>query len=103
MYINQIILQFDIFLTLFSNLVHHDLMNAKTDSGTPPQKQEIQSKQKPKKEAIVNRLTCATLEGVNAQVIEEEDRKGSICSVLEYRTNRFSNDKSTDDKPCEHC
>ena len=47
-------------------------MNAKTNSGTPPQKQEIQSKEKPKKEAIVNRLTCATLEGVNAQVIEVE-------------------------------
>ena len=72
MYINQIILQFDIFLTFFLNLVHHDLMNAKTDSGTPPQKQEIQRKQKPKKESIVNRLTCATLEGVNAQVIEVE-------------------------------
>ena len=47
-------------------------MNAKTDSGTPPQKQEIQPKEKPKKEAIVNRLTCATLEGVNVQVIEVE-------------------------------
>ncbi len=47
-------------------------MNAKIDSGTPPQKQEIQRIQKPKKEAIVNRLTCATLEGVNAQVIEVE-------------------------------
>lgn len=47
-------------------------MNAKTNSGTPPQKQQIQSKQKPKKEVIVNRLTCATLEGVNAQIIEVE-------------------------------
>ncbi len=72
MCVNQIILQFDILLAFFSNLVHHDFMNAKIDSGTPPQKQEIQRIQKPKKEAIVNRLTCATLEGVNAQVIEVE-------------------------------
>ena len=47
-------------------------MNAKIDSGTPPNKQQIHVKQKQKKEAIVNRLTCATLEGVNAQVIEVE-------------------------------
>jgi len=46
-------------------------MNAKVDSGTPPNK-SVKVKQKPKKEAIVNRLTCATLEGVNAQVIEVE-------------------------------
>ncbi len=72
MCVNEIILQFDIFLTIFSNLVHHELMNAKTDSGTPPPEQQIQGKQKPKKEVIVNRLTCATLEGVNAQVIEVE-------------------------------
>lgn len=45
-------------------------MNAKTDSGTPPNKQQINVKQK--KESIVNRLTCATLEGVNAKVIEVE-------------------------------
>ena len=45
-------------------------MNAKTDSGTPPNKQHINVKRK--KESIVNRLTCATLEGVNAQVIEVE-------------------------------
>ena len=46
-------------------------MNAKIDSGTPPnQKKKV--KQKEKKEAIVNRLTCATLEGVNAKVIEVE-------------------------------
>jgi len=45
-------------------------MNAKIDSGTPPNKQQISVKQK--KESIVNRLTCATLEGVNAQVIEVE-------------------------------
>ncbi len=45
-------------------------MNAKIDSGTPPNKQQINVKQK--KESIVNRLTCATLEGVNAQVIEVE-------------------------------
>lgn len=47
-------------------------MNAKIDSGTPPNKQQINVKQKSKKESIVNRLTCATLEGVNAQVIEVE-------------------------------
>jgi len=46
-------------------------MNAKVDSGTPP-KVTRKVKQKPKQEAIVNRLTCATLEGVNAQVIEVE-------------------------------
>ncbi len=46
-------------------------MNAKIDSGTPPNK-ATKIKQKPKKEAIVNRLSCATLEGVNAQVIEVE-------------------------------
>jgi len=46
-------------------------MNAKVDSGTPPN-QKIKVKQKEKKEAIVNRLTCATLEGVNAKVIEVE-------------------------------
>jgi magnesium chelatase family protein len=68
----QIILQFDILLTFLSNLVHHNPMNAKIDSGTPPNKQQINVKQKSKKESIVNRLTCATLEGVNAQVIEVE-------------------------------
>jgi len=47
-------------------------MNANIDSGTPPNKQQIHVKQKQKKETIVNRLTCATLEGVNAQVIEVE-------------------------------
>jgi len=46
-------------------------MNAKIDSGTPPNN-KVKVKQKPKKEAIVNRLTCATLEGVNAKVIEVE-------------------------------
>ncbi len=46
-------------------------MNAKTDSGTP-QKTNIKIKQKPKNEAIVNRLTCATLEGVDAKVIDVE-------------------------------
>lgn len=46
-------------------------MNAKTDSGNlPPAKKRV--KQKEKKQAIVNRLTCATLEGVNARVIEVE-------------------------------
>ena len=47
-------------------------MNVKIDSGTPPNRQQISVKQKQKKESIVNRLTCATLEGVNAQVIEVE-------------------------------
>jgi magnesium chelatase family protein len=42
-------------------------MNAKTNSGKPPK-----IKQKSKKESIVNKLTCATLEGVNAKVIEVE-------------------------------
>ena len=46
-------------------------MNAKTDSGTP-QKPKIKIKQKPKSESIVNRLTCATLEGVDAKVIDVE-------------------------------
>jgi len=46
-------------------------MNAKVDSGTPPN-QKPKVKQKPKKESIVNRLTCATLEGVSAKVIEVE-------------------------------
>jgi magnesium chelatase family protein len=51
-------------------------MNAKIDSGTPPQEQNNKNpskvKQKRKKEMIVNRLTCATLDGVNAKVIEVE-------------------------------
>ena len=46
-------------------------MNVKMDSGTRPQKQESHTEQK--KESIVNRLTCATLKGVNGQVIEEAD------------------------------
>jgi len=46
-------------------------MNAKTHSGNlPPVNKSV--KQKEKKQAIVNRLTCATLEGVNAKVIEVE-------------------------------
>ncbi len=45
-------------------------MNVKIDSGTPPKYQPIKVKQK--KETIVNRLTCATLDGVNARVIEVE-------------------------------
>ena len=51
-------------------------MNVKIDSGTPPKEQNsknpVKVKQKPKKESIVNRLFCATLEGVNAQVVEVE-------------------------------
>jgi len=46
-------------------------MNAKENSGTPP-KTIKKVKQKPEQEAIVNRLSCATLDGVNAQVIEVE-------------------------------
>ena len=42
-------------------------MNAKTNSGVPPK-----VKVKPKKKIIVNRLASATLEGVNAKVIEVE-------------------------------
>ena len=65
------------FLTFPGKLCHTVIMNAKTDSGTPPETkivktQQIKVKQKPKKEIIVNRLTCATLEGVNAKVIEVE-------------------------------
>jgi len=47
-------------------------MNAKVDSGTPPNEQKKKIKQKPKKESIVNRLRCATLEGVNAREVEVE-------------------------------
>jgi magnesium chelatase family protein len=46
-------------------------MNAKVDSGTPPAQQNT-VKVKAKQESIVNRLTCATLEGVNAKVVEVE-------------------------------
>jgi magnesium chelatase family protein len=42
-------------------------MNAKQKS-----QKSIAVKEKPKEEAIVNRLLCATLEGVNAQVVEVE-------------------------------
>ncbi len=45
-------------------------MNAILDSGTPPKQTKI--KQKKDEEVIVNRLSCATLEGVNAQVVEVE-------------------------------
>jgi len=45
-------------------------MNAPIDSGTPPKK--IKVKKDAQKVAIVNRLTSATLEGVNAKVIEVE-------------------------------
>jgi len=45
-------------------------MNTNIDSGTPLK--EVKIKQKPKKEAITNRLTSATLEGVTAKVIEVE-------------------------------
>ncbi len=45
-------------------------MNAKIDSGTPPKRVNV--KQKSKQEVIVNRLISATLEGVNAKVVEVE-------------------------------
>ncbi len=45
-------------------------MNAKVNSGTPPDNEK--AIQKEKKEIIVNRLRCATLEGVSAKVIEVE-------------------------------
>ncbi len=46
-------------------------MNAKTNSGNlPPAHKRV--KQKEKKQAIVNSLTCAILEGINAKVIEVE-------------------------------
>jgi len=45
-------------------------MNAKQEKRTSQQR--ITVKEKPKEEAIVNRLLCATLEGVNAQVVEVE-------------------------------
>ena len=60
------------FLTFLGKLCHTVIMNAKTNSGVPPQNKQTKIKQKPKKEIIVNRLTCATLEGVNAKVIEVE-------------------------------
>ncbi|MEA1953604.1 MAG: YifB family Mg chelatase-like AAA ATPase [Campylobacterota bacterium] len=47
-------------------------MNAKTNSGNLPPVKVKKVKVKEKKQAIVNRLTCATLEGVNAKVIEVE-------------------------------
>jgi len=47
-------------------------MNAKVDSGNPPENKQTKIKQKSKKEAIVNRLYCATLDGINAQAIEVE-------------------------------
>ena len=60
------------FFSLLPKLCHTTLMNAKVDSGTPPKTSSKKVKEKPKKEAIVNRLTCATLEGVTAKVIEVE-------------------------------
>ena len=43
-------------------------MNAQQNSGNPPKKIKVKQKEK----SIVNRLTCATLEGVNARVNEVE-------------------------------
>jgi magnesium chelatase family protein len=45
-------------------------MNAKIDSGRPPHSDQHDVKKS--QVSIVNRLTCATLEGVNAHVIEVE-------------------------------
>ncbi len=47
-------------------------MNAKIDSGNLPQEQTTIQKVPIKKEAIVNSLTSAILEGVNAKIIEVE-------------------------------
>ncbi len=44
-------------------------MNAKQNN---VEKKQLKIKQKPKEDAIVNRVLCATLEGVNAQVVEVE-------------------------------
>ena len=64
------------FLTSFPYLCHTATMNAIIDSGNPPKEQnsknQIKVKQNPKKKSIVNRLTSATLEGVNAKVVEVE-------------------------------
>ncbi len=46
-------------------------MNVQMDSGTPPKKTNT-IKQKPKQDAIINKLTCATIEGVTAKVVEVE-------------------------------
>jgi len=46
-------------------------MKEENNSGRPPKSTE-KVKEKPKQALIVNRLMCATLEGVNAQVIEVE-------------------------------
>jgi len=52
----------------FFDLMQNFSMNAKTDSGNfPPD-----HRNKEKESVIVNWLTCATLEGVNAKVIEVE-------------------------------
>ena len=50
----------------------HYRMNAHADSGTPPKMKTPKVKQKAKETVIVNSLACATLEGVNAKVIEVE-------------------------------
>ena len=48
-------------------------MNVHMDSGTPPKSKTKKTiKQKPKQKAIINKLTCATIEGVNAKVVEVE-------------------------------
>jgi len=46
-------------------------MNVKMDSGTPPEPQQP-TLLDDDLDTIVNRLTCATLEGVNARIIEVE-------------------------------
>ncbi len=51
--------------------MHHNYsMNAKQNKSNNTKQAKV--KQKPKEEAIVNRLLCATLEGVNAQMVEVE-------------------------------
>ncbi len=47
-------------------------MNAKMDSGTPPEMKQPALPDESANDTIVNRLTCATLEGVNARAVEVE-------------------------------
>ncbi len=57
---------------MYRKISYHFIMNAKMDSGTPPEKKNDTLPGIEEKDTIVNRLTCATLEGVNARVIEVE-------------------------------
>ncbi len=57
---------------MYHKISYHFIMNAKMDSGTPPEKKNDTLPGIEEKDTIVNRLTCATLEGVNARVVEVE-------------------------------